>query len=1315
VLARDSQTKALNPGVFKGIGSESYDKVVLAHFSTNGADISYMRTSTLRKTRLLDGHLIAIVLWLAFCRTLPAQSSLVLGSGSGTAGAAIALNLTITSVAGSEPAGIQWMLGYSTGVTSISIVPGNALIAANKTLTCAPVQGGQTCIAVGMNETTISNGIAATVLVQLAANVPVATLTLSNGLGATWNGNAIAMSVTGGTAQAAVRVMSVSCSQTSLNPTDTSICTVSLSGTAGPSGVTVGITSSTPDLVVPSSVVIPAASSSGTFVATAAYAGSNESATISTTLNGSATATIALMPIVVTGLQCGSSTLASNATTLCTVSISRPAPSSGTVVVLSDSASINLTVPPTVTVPLNTTSAVFGASTGVLSGSSVVNLGAAFGSSSATFALTAAAGPVSLVCSPIPMPPGQSGTCTVAMAGAGSVTKNITLHSSNSAYAVPASVTVPSGSSNAPFTYTITPTISGQVTLSATAENVTGSLLITVPDRIPPVISFTAPAKYATVSGLVAVNVNATDNVGVVGVELTVDGVGVGGFQQVAGSVYTVTWNSQAAANAGHTLGAVANDAAGNTATASISINLQNAPTFSGVGIGAFTSSSATIAWITNETSNSQVVYGPSVAYGSVSGINKTMVTSHSVTLNGLAPSTMYHYQVQSADGWGNPGSSADFTFTTGPALQTLLQMHLDGTEVSSVKNGSMVTPSTSPAGFAGTVVVNGNGSVNFAPAESGDGVYFQNCCVNGNNAYYKFTGTAIGNVFDVNQGQITFYLKSRYTFAQRQASASQARYAFDVRDGDGKELFCFLIQVVSGRLVFDYLAAGSGTYYYVPTGSEDSLFGNGVILSVSISWGATGANLFLNNTLISSTIMATPMANWTASSIFNLGALQYLTFGGYDTIDDIVDEYTVMGEPIRPVNPLSTDVRTTPVNNGARSRNAAAQRPYGRRPVSSSASGVTSSRTVASEPAKPVALSCPGEARTSQRVICEVVLDRPAPDNSVAISLVSDLDSLQVPSSIGARSGQRAIRFEVAVTGVTSQTTGHIMATAGDSVVQTGLTLVPWGSPESRGANAKDGTGVSSQTGSADPPFEDPMEADNDIAGQPVILSVENGANRTAIARCSPGSIATLTGQHLYTAGLPAWNYAGTARELKGTRVLVNGVPMPLLYASAQYASFVCPELAPGTLLQIAVETLAGRSNTRDSQMVEVAPGLFTVNGAETSNVVATAAGSDDLSQLPGVQEPGNPVRPGAPLIVLATGFPCDEVFRKRLFVKVDEQYVTIESLHKVDQYAGACEIAIHAPNLSGDALPIMVEATRADGKGVVSNIATFAAVKEE
>ena len=40
---------------------------------------------------------------------------------------------------------------------------------------------------------------------------------------------------------------------------------------------------------------------------------------------------------------------------------------------------------------------------------------------------------------------------------------------------------------------------------------------------------------------------------------------------------------------------------------------------------------------------------------------------------------------------------------------------------------------------------------------------------------------------------------------------------------------------------------------YYVPSGTENALFGAGVVMRVTIGWSSTGASLYLNNTLVKS------------------------------------------------------------------------------------------------------------------------------------------------------------------------------------------------------------------------------------------------------------------------------------------------------------------------------------------------------------------------------------------------------------------------------------------------------------------------------
>jgi uncharacterized protein (TIGR03437 family) len=287
-------------------------------------------------------------------------------------------------------------------------------------------------------------------------------------------------------------------------------------------------------------------------------------------------------------------------------------------------------------------------------------------------------------------------------------------------------------------------------------------------------------------------------------------------------------------------------------------------------------------------------------AYGS-SALVPAQVTSHTVNLTGLTVNTTYHYKVVSHDSVGSTMESGDFTFSTLP----LLQLHSDASEVSGVTNGSIVRPAVAPPGFTGTVVVTSGGSVNFAPGQAGNGVYFQQCCANSANAYYKFVSPTVGSIFNVTQGQISFYLNSRQSFAQRKASGTSYRQVFDVRDATN-HLFGFTTQASSSGLTFRYLIGANSTSnpaatYAAPAGTEETLFGDGVTLKVTLTWSSGVAMLYLNDAMVKKFTYTNPTPNWSAASTFDLGAYEYLTNGGYNTCDDIIDEFTVTGPGTSP------------------------------------------------------------------------------------------------------------------------------------------------------------------------------------------------------------------------------------------------------------------------------------------------------------------------------------------------------------------------------------------------------------------------------
>jgi hypothetical protein len=94
-------------------------------------------------------------------------------------------------------------------------------------------------------------------------------------------------------------------------------------------------------------------------------------------------------------------------------------------------------------------------------------------------------------------------------------------------------------------------------------------------DSTPPTASMTSPSSGATVSGTITVSANASDNVGVAGVQFKLDGSNLG--SEDTSSPYSVSWNTSLSSNSSHTLTAIARDAAGNIGTSpSISVTVNN-------------------------------------------------------------------------------------------------------------------------------------------------------------------------------------------------------------------------------------------------------------------------------------------------------------------------------------------------------------------------------------------------------------------------------------------------------------------------------------------------------------------------------------------------------------------------------------------------------------------------------------------------------------------------------------------------------------------------------------------------------------------
>ena len=126
--------------------------------------------------------------------------SLILASGVASPGGPVSLALSLNASPGSSPASLQWTLQFATGdVSAVSSLADVGLNVAGKALSCASSNGSLTCVAWGVNNNTIGNGVVATVAVTLAAQTsgPSVALGLSGTLGAGPDGSAIALSGTG--------------------------------------------------------------------------------------------------------------------------------------------------------------------------------------------------------------------------------------------------------------------------------------------------------------------------------------------------------------------------------------------------------------------------------------------------------------------------------------------------------------------------------------------------------------------------------------------------------------------------------------------------------------------------------------------------------------------------------------------------------------------------------------------------------------------------------------------------------------------------------------------------------------------------------------------------------------------------------------------------------------------------------------------------------------------------------------------------------------------------------------------------------------
>jgi len=222
------------------------------------------------------------------------QVAVSLGSGISVPGGTLAMDVSLTTSGGAQPAVFQWTMSYSAAdIASVSVTDGPTATAAGKSILCSSASGSTVCVAYGVNQNIISDGVAATATFNIASgaldtSAPVQVTGVSasapdaSGISALGTGATISISQTSQPPAAS----GLSCIPASVTAPGTSACTVTLSAPAQTGGINVTLASNNSNVSIPGSLAVPPGSSSAGFTATVAAVTKAQSASLTASAGG---------------------------------------------------------------------------------------------------------------------------------------------------------------------------------------------------------------------------------------------------------------------------------------------------------------------------------------------------------------------------------------------------------------------------------------------------------------------------------------------------------------------------------------------------------------------------------------------------------------------------------------------------------------------------------------------------------------------------------------------------------------------------------------------------------------------------------------------------------------------------------------------------------------------------------------------------------------------------------------------------------------------------------------------------------------------
>jgi len=140
----------------------------------------------------------------------------------------------------------------------------------------------------------------------------------------------------------------------------------------------------------------------------------------------------------------------------------------------------------------------------------------------------------------------------------------------------------------------------------------------------------------------------------------------------------------------------------------------------SNVQSGSVTTTTSQVVWTTNVPADSSVDYGTTTAYGNSTPVDSAMVTSHQMTLSGLAAGTTYYYQVNSTDSKGNHGHGGSKFNTAGFNLSGTINPATGGSGATVTLSGAASATTTANSSGAYTFTGLASGSYTITPSNTG-------------------------------------------------------------------------------------------------------------------------------------------------------------------------------------------------------------------------------------------------------------------------------------------------------------------------------------------------------------------------------------------------------------------------------------------------------------------------------------------------------------------------------------------------------------------------------------------------------------------